>query len=217
MLICVEGHPLPLSGEIRIGRGFDLRLVHAGEPCTNCGNPLKIRRAIELGHISKLNTKYSKELGASFLANDGQRQPCLMGCYRIGVTRTLQAVIEQSNDEHGIVWPVNLAPYAVCLTPLSVAPESAVMKVAETLYSDFKTKGVEVILDDREARPGVKLTDADLVGFPIRIGIGQRSLAKNQLELKRRDDSTVKVVRTKEAVAEATRLLDIITHSSTDQ
>jgi prolyl-tRNA synthetase len=109
-----------------------------------------------------------------------------MGCYGIGVTRTLQAVIEQSNDKDGIIWPISVAPYTVCITPLGVAADSAVMKLAEQIYAELSAKGVDVILDDRDERPGVKFKDSELVGFPIRIGIGEKSLAKGEVELKPR-------------------------------
>src|SRR5436309_10536982 len=109
-----------------------------------------------------------------------------MGCYGIGVTRTLQAIIEQCNDRDGIVWPLSVAPYAVCITPLSVAPASPVMALAEKIYADLSARGVEVILDDRDERPGVKFKDSELIGFPLRIGIGEKSLAKGEVELKPR-------------------------------
>ena len=172
--------------DIAAARWADLRTVGAGEPCAKCAKPLKIRRAIEVGHVFKLGTKYSEKLNATFLAEDGQRHPCVMGCYGIGVTRTLQAIIEQCNDKDGIIWPASVAPYTVCITPLVVTPDSAVMKVAEEIYAALTAKGIDVILDDRDDRPGVKFKDADLVGFPIRVGIGEKSLANGQVELKRR-------------------------------
>ena len=167
-------------------RWSDLRTVGAGEPCGKCAKPLKIRRAIEVGHVFKLGTKYSEKLNATFLAEDGSRHPAVMGCYGIGVTRTLQAIIEQCNDKDGIIWPLSVAPHTVCITPLVVAPDSAVMKLAEQIYAELIAKGVDVIIDDRDDRPGVKFKDADLVGFPIRIAIGEKSLANGQVELKRR-------------------------------
>ena len=175
-----------MERDIPVTKWVDLRTVTAGEPCAKCGKPLKIRRAIEVGHVFKLGTKYSEKLGSTFLAEDGQRKPCVMGCYGIGVTRTLQAVIEQSNDKDGIIWPVSVAPYTVCITPLSIAPDGAVMKLAEKIYADLVARGVDVILDDRDDRPGVKFKDSELVGFPIRIGIGEKSLAKGDVELKPR-------------------------------
>jgi prolyl-tRNA synthetase len=182
-----------IERDIKVTEWKDLRTVGAGEPCAKCGKPLKIRRAIEVGHVFKLGTKYSEKLGSSFLAEDGSRKPCVMGCYGIGVTRTLQAVIEQSNDKDGIVWPVSVAPYTVCITPLSVAPDSAVMKLAEQLYAGLAARGGAVILDDRNDRPGVKFKDSELVGFPIRIGIGEKSLAKGEVELKPRAGAMIPV------------------------
>jgi prolyl-tRNA synthetase len=175
-----------LERDIPVTDWKDLRTVQAGEPCAKCGKPLKIRRAIEVGHVFKLGTKYSEKLSSSFLAEDGSRKPCIMGCYGIGVTRTLQAIIEQSNDANGIIWPVSVAPYTVCITPLSVAPDGAVMKLAQKLYTDLAARGIDVILDDRDERPGVKFKDSELVGFPIRIGVGEKSLAKGEVEIKPR-------------------------------
>jgi prolyl-tRNA synthetase len=182
-----------IERDIRVKQWADLRVVNAGEPCVKCGKPLKIRRAIEVGHVFKLGTKYSDALGSTFLAEDGSRKPCVMGCYGIGVTRTLQAIIEQCNDANGIIWPVSVAPYTVCITPLSVAPESAVMQLAQKIYAELQARGVDVILDDREERPGVKFKDSELVGFPIRIGIGEKSLAKGEVEIKPRDGALLPV------------------------
>jgi prolyl-tRNA synthetase len=181
------GHDIP-QGELA-----DLRLAQAGEPCVNCGRPLKIRRAIEVGHVFKLGTKYSDKFNALYLDEAGNRKPCVMGCYGIGVTRTLQAVIEQCNDKDGIIWPLSVAPYQVCITPLNVDPESEAMKLAEKFYADLTARGVEVILDDRDERPGVKFKDADLVGFPIRLGIGEKSLAKGEVEIKPRGGAVMPV------------------------
>jgi prolyl-tRNA synthetase len=175
-----------IERDIQVTKWADLRTVNAGEPCAKCGKSLKIRRAIEVGHVFILGTKYSEKLNATFLAEDGSRKPCIMGCYGIGLTRTLQAVIEQSHDKDGIVWPISVAPYTVCITPLGIAPESPVMQLAEKLYADLTARGVDVILDDRDERPGFKFKDSELVGFPIRIGIGEKSLAKGEVEIKPR-------------------------------
>jgi prolyl-tRNA synthetase len=137
-----------IERDIRVEEWKDLRTVTVGEPCVKCGKPLKIRRAIEVGHVFKL-----------------------------GITRTLQAIIEQGNDKDGVIWPLSVAPYTVCITPLSIAPESEVMKLAEKFYAELSAKNIDVILDDRDERPGVKFKDSELVGFPIRIGIGEKSLA----------------------------------------
>jgi prolyl-tRNA synthetase len=129
-----------------------------------------------------------------------------MGCYGIGVTRTLQAIIEQSNDKDGIIWPLGVAPYQVCITPLAVTPDSAVMKLAEKIYAELTARGVEVILDDRDDRPGVKFKDADLVGFPLRVGIGEKSLAKGEVEIKPRG-GVLLPVKADEAVEQVLALI----------
>jgi len=196
-----------IERDIQVTKWADLRTVTTGEPCVKCGKSLKIRRAIEVGHVFILGTKYSDKLGATYLAEDGSRKLCVMGCYGIGVTRTLQAVIEQSNDKDGIVWPVSVAPLTVCITPLSVAPDSEVMKLAEKMYADLTARGVDVILDDRDERPGVKFKDSELVGFPIRIGIGEKSLAKGEVEIKPRGGAML-AIKPEEAIA---KVLELIT------
>ena len=175
-----------IERDIKVKEWLDFRKVQAGELCEETGNPLNIRRAIEVGHVFKLGTKYSEALGATVLDENGASNACIMGCYGIGVTRTLQAVIEQCHDENGVVWPTSVAPYQVCITALDVEPESEVMKLATRIYDELQAKGVDVILDDRPARPGIKFKDSELVGFPLRIGIGERSLAKGNVELKPR-------------------------------
>jgi prolyl-tRNA synthetase len=175
-----------VARDIQVNTWADLRTVVAGEPCPMCGKPLKIQRAIEVGHVFKLGVKYSEALGALFLSEAGKQEPAMMGSYGIGVTRTMQAVIEQSNDKDGIIWPISVAPFAVCITPLSVAPESQATKVALEFYNELTKRGIEVILDDRDDRPGVKFKDADLIGFPFRIALGEKSLAKGEVEIKPR-------------------------------
>ena len=197
---------------VRIGRDVqpskwaDLRMVTAGEPCPVCGKPLKIQRAIEVGHVFKLGTKYSSALGALFLGEDGKQSPAVMGSYGIGVTRTMQAVIEQCHDKDGIVWPLSVAPFQVCITPLSVTPEGEAMKLATRFSEELQSKGVEVILDDRDERPGVKFKDSDLVGFPIRIAIGEKSLAKGEVEVKPRAGK-VEQVKIESAVEKVLKLV----------
>jgi prolyl-tRNA synthetase len=192
--------------DIKVDAWADLRTVNAGELCLTTGQPLKIRRAIEVGHVFKLGTKYSEKLNATFLAEDGSRKISHMGCYGIGITRTMQAVIEQCNDKDGIIWPIAVAPYTVCITPLAVGPETAVMKLAEQIYAELNARGIDVILDDRDERPGFKFKDADLVGFPIRIGIGEKSLAKGEVEVKRRGGELVPV-KSGDAVAKVLELI----------
>jgi prolyl-tRNA synthetase len=195
-----------MGRDIQVTNWVDLRLVQAGEPCAKCGAALKIRRAIEVGHVFKLGTKYTEALEAFFLDETGKQQLAIMGCYGIGVTRTLQAVIEQSHDDNGIIWPISVAPYSVCITPLSVAAESEVMKRAEQIYAELTARGVDVILDDRNDRPGVKFKDSELVGFPIRVGIGEKSLAKGEVEIKPRA-GVLLAVKADEAVEKVLSLL----------
>lgn len=195
-----------IERDIKVTEWFDLRTVREGEPCAKCGKPLKIQRAIEVGHVFKLGTKYSEKLGALFVDVDGSRKPCVMGCYGIGVTRTLQAVIEQSNDRDGIIWPKSVAPYTVCVTPLGVVPGSDVLTTAEQIYNELTAAGVDAIIDDRDERPGVKFKDADLVGFPIRVGVGEKSLAKGEVEIKLRGGALTSVKK-EEAVA---RVLELV-------
>ena len=173
-----------IERDININNWCDLRKVKAGELCVESGVPLKIRRAIEVGHVFKLGTKYSEALGATVLDESGKSVPCIMGCYGIGVTRTLQAVIEQCFDDNGINWPTSVAPYQICITALDVEEGSEVMKLALKIYDELKAEGVDVLLDDRPTRPGIKFKDSELIGFPLRIGIGERSLAKGNVELK---------------------------------
>jgi len=197
---------ISIERDIKVDKWTDLRTVSVGEPCANCGKPVKVQRAIEVGHVFKLGTKYSVALGALFLDEAGKQQPAIMGCYGIGVTRTMQAVVEQSNDANGIVWPLSVAPYSVCITPLSVAPESEVMKRAEQVYAELAQAGIDVILDDRNERPGVKFKDSELVGFPIRVGIGEKSLAKGEVELKPRAGALM-AVKAEQAVETVKRLM----------
>ena len=197
--VCVER-------DITVKSFVDLRTVQAGEPCPVTGKPLKIQTAIEVGHVFKLGTKYSEAMNAMFLDESGKSNPCVMGCYGIGVTRTLQAVIEQCHDEQGIAWPASVAPYVVCITPLGNKPDSPVMKTAESIYQQLTDAGVDVILDDRDERPGVKFKDSELIGFPIRIGIGDRSLAEGEVEIKPRKGEMFKV-KAEEAVSKVTEWL----------
>jgi prolyl-tRNA synthetase len=195
-----------MERDIKVTEWFDLRTVTAGEPCVKCGKAVKIRRAIEVGHVFKLGTKYSEKLNATYLDADGARKHTVMGCYGIGVTRTLQAIIEQGNDKDGVIWPLSVAPYEVCITPLAVAPGSQAMQLAEKFYAELTAQGVDVILDDRDERPGVKFKDADLVGFPLRIALGEKSLAKGEVEIKPRDGA-LQAVKIEEAVAEVLKRL----------
>ena len=184
--VCVER-------DISVTEWADLRTVKAGEPCPETGEPLQIRAAIEVGHVFKLGTKYSENIGALYLDANGKKHPAVMGCYGIGVTRTLQAIIEQDHDDSGIIWPLGVAPYTVCITALDVDPETPAMQTAESIYQALLAKGVDVIIDDRSERPGVKFKDSELIGFPIRIGVGARGLKENIVEVKPRKGELQKV------------------------
>jgi prolyl-tRNA synthetase len=162
----------------------DIRTVKPGEKCSDCGGELKQTPGIEVGQVFKLGTKYSRALDATFLDQNGKPQPLVMGCYGIGITRTIAAAIEQNHDDYGIKWPTALAPFTVHLMSLGASEE--VEEKAQQLYQDLTESGIEVLLDDRNERAGVKFNDADLIGAPIRITIGARSLAEGELEVKLR-------------------------------
>lgn len=164
----------------------DIRTVTEGEPCPRCGGSLAAARGIEVGQIFKLGTKYSESLGAVYLDEQGQARPMVMGCYGIGISRTMAAIIEQHHDGDGIRWPVSVAPYHVVIVPVKYEDERQ-RSVADQLYQDLSEAGVEVVLDDRSERAGVKFKDADLLGIPLRITIGPRSLEEDRVELRSRD------------------------------
>ena len=161
----------------------DLRNAAEKDNCPRCGKTLALRHAIEVGHVFKLGTKYSDSLQARFLDDSEQQHSIIMGCYGIGVNRILAGLIETKHDEQGIVWPMSLAPYEVILAPLNVTQED-VMQVSEKLHDDLTKAGVDVLLDDRDQRAGVKFKDADLIGIPLRVVIGGRSLKDGKLEIK---------------------------------
>jgi prolyl-tRNA synthetase len=179
----------------------DLRVVEENDICPRCGGNVQFVRGIEVGHVFKLGTKYSKALKASYLDKDGQEKIMIMGCYGIGIGRTVAACIEQNNDANGIVWPMPLAPYHVILTPVNVN-EGDVFKAAEKIYNDLLADGIEVIFDDRDERAGVKFKDADLIGIPLRVTVGQKNLILGNVELKIRKSGETKVCSLAEIVTE---------------
>lgn len=152
----------------------DFRNIVEGDKCVKCGGTIQSCRGIEVGHIFKLGTKYSEALDCKILDENGKEQTVIMGCYGIGVSRCLAAIIEQHSDEAGIKWPMSVAPYHAIVVPVNVKDEAQV-QLAEKIYADLKAKGVEVILDDRNERPGVKFKDADLIGIPVRINVGKKA------------------------------------------
>ena len=169
----------------------DIRLIREGDPCPRCSSPVKTARGIEVGQVFKLHTKYSQALDATYLDENGQEQLMVMGCYGVGVSRTMAAAIEQHHDADGIVWPASIAPYQVVIVPINTKDEPQ-MTMAEQIYRELSAVGVEVVLDDREERSGVKFKDADLIGYPLRITVGPKALKENCVELK--------VRRTKESL-----------------
>ena len=180
----------------------DLVIVRDGDICAKCGKPMVLKRGIEVGHVFKLGTKYTDAFKAVYKNDQLQEQVMVMGCYGIGVSRTLQAVIEQSHDKDGILWPASVAPYQVCISLLDPdKPEIA--KVADELEAALEAKGIDVLVDDRAERPGVKFKDADLIGFPVRVVVGAKGLANGGVEVKRRcdDKSKMQVVPVADAVA----------------
>lgn len=161
----------------------DLRLIEEGDPCPHCAAPLKTARGIEAGQVFKLGIKYSEALKATFLDENGRDKPMVMGCYGVGVSRTMAAAIEQNFDEHGIIWPVALAPYTVAVVPVN-AKDEVQMEIAEKIYADLRAAGIEALLDDRKERAGVKFKDADLIGYPLRITVGPKTVNEDAVEVK---------------------------------
>lgn len=176
----------------------DIRLVEAGELCPQCGKPLKVTRGIEVGNIFQLGTKYSKPMNAVYLDANGKTQPYVMGCYGIGISRTAAAAVEAHYDESGIKWPLAIAPYQAIVIPVSTKDEEQ-MKVAEDIYKTLQKHGVEVVIDDRDERPGVKFKDADLIGFPFRITVG-KGIKEGLVEFKVRENNEMSDISPEVAV-----------------
>jgi prolyl-tRNA synthetase len=164
-----------------------LRLITPEDSCPRCGSEIRFGRGIEVGHVFKLGTKYSEAMGAVFLDEDGAEKPIVMGCYGIGVGRTVAAAIEQNHDENGIVFPIPIAPFEVLILPLQMH-EPEVVNASEKIYTELSESGLDVLLDDRDLRAGVKFNDADLLGTPVRITVGMRNLKNSEVELKLRSE-----------------------------
>lgn len=176
----------------------DLRRVQEGEPCIRCGRPLKVSKALEVGHIFKLGTKYSESLGAGVLNKEGKQVPIVMGSYGIGLERIMVSAVEWYGDENGILWPTSIAPFDVIITPVTIQ-EPEQLETAERIDSELKAAGIDVLLDDRNERPGVKFKDADLIGIPLRITIGQK-LKEGKVEIYHRRTKKKKEVDVAKAV-----------------
>ncbi|MGU8967489.1 proline--tRNA ligase [Clostridium perfringens] len=186
---------------VNYGRDFegivgDFRNVTIGEKCPECGKEITISRGTEVGHIFKLGTKYSESMGATFIDEDGKAKPFIMGCYGIGVTRTVASIIEQHNDENGIIWPLEVAPYHVSVIPANVKNEEQATK-AEEIYNELRKMGVEALLDDRKERAGVKFKDSELMGIPMRITVG-KMIGEGQVEFKLRNGGEVETLSIEE-------------------
>lgn len=161
----------------------DIRLIQEGDPCPHCGGKVAKARGIEVGQVFKLFTKYSEAMKCTFLDENGKERPMVMGCYGVGVSRTMAAAIEQNNDKDGMIWPVSIAPYEVLVVPVNTKDEESTAK-AEEIYANLCKAGVETVIDDRNDRPGVKFKDADLIGYPLRVVCGPKTIKEGQIEVK---------------------------------
>ena len=185
----------------------DLRLAQEGDLCPVCeGGKLVMTRGIEVGHIFKLGTKYSEKMKAAFLDENGKEKACIMGCYGIGVGRTAAAAIEQSNDKDGIIWPISIAPYHVVVVPVNVS-EKDQKDIAIEMYENLFEEGIEVLLDDRDGRIGMRLKDMDLIGIPIKVIIGPKGLAQGKVEIKLRSSGETKLVKKEDVLKEVRQLI----------
>jgi prolyl-tRNA synthetase len=182
-----------LGRDFRVDAFYPLALAQAGDPCPLCGKPLAVKKGIEVGHVFKLGVKYSEAMGAKVQLKDGAEAPIIMGCYGIGLGRTIAAAIEQSHDQNGIIWPMPLAPYEIAVIPLQVA-DDAVMGPAASLAAALAELGCEVLFDDRDERPGLKFKDADLLGLPLRVTVSEKSLKSGSCELKERASGKVTMI-----------------------
>ena len=178
----------------------DIATVREGDPCPLTGQPLRLLRGIEVGNIFQLGTKYSAAMGVNYLDQDGKAKPMIMGCYGIGVGRTLAAVIEQNHDEYGPIWPMAIAPFQVHICALNVRDE-AVRTAVEGLYRDVQAAGLDVLLDDRSEKAGFMFNDADLIGAPLRLIVSPKTLAEGKAEFKRRGSPEKTLIDLSQVVA----------------
>ena len=184
----------------------DIRMIKEGDACPHCGAPVKMTRGIEAGQVFTLGTKYSESLHATFLDENGKEKPLQMGCYGIGVGRTMAAAVEQNNDADGIIWPRSIAPYEAIVVPVNAKNEDQ-MAVAEEIYQGLLAQGVDAIIDDRKERAGVKFKDADLIGYPMRITVSPKALEEGSVEVKIRRSGEVKMVEKANAISEIVEIL----------
>ncbi|MBN2033239.1 MAG: proline--tRNA ligase [Deltaproteobacteria bacterium] len=176
-----------LERDFKVNEFADLRVIMRGDRCPRCGGEINFGRGIEVGHVFKLGTKYSKAMHAVSLDDRGEEQPFFMGCYGIGIARTVAAAIEQNHDRDGIIFPISIAPFEVALLPLQMH-EKNVVEISDGIYNACLADGIDILLDDRDVRPGVKFKDADLIGIPVRVTLGERTLKQGMAELKLRSE-----------------------------
>ncbi len=193
--------------DFKIDQIASVRFVAEGDSCPKCNAQLNIRRGIELGHVFKLGTKYTKAFNAVFLDSKGKENPMIMGCYGIGVNRILAAAIETSHDENGIIWPISIAPYQVIITVLTPTDKN-ISNASEELYKNLMDAGIDTLMDDRDMRPGSKFKDADLIGIPIRITIGKHFKEKQEIEIKLRKDEEKKFASISDALSEIKKIIE---------
>ena len=193
--------------DFKVDKYTQLREARIGDMCPKCGKMMNTRRSIELGHIFKLGRKYSDDMQANFLDENGEKHTFIMGCYGIGVTRIAAAVIDANHDKDGIIWPVNIAPFEVLVMPI-MHDDEAQREISMKIYNDLKKLGVDVAYDDRDARPGFKFKDADLIGYPIRVVAGRDSASKGLIEVKVRSEKDKLFFKTEEVVDKVMELLD---------
>jgi len=197
-----------LERDVVVANFADIRNVVHGDPCPRCeGGQMEMWRGIEVGHVFKLGLKYSKALNATYLDGDGKEQTIFMGCYGIGIGRTVAACIEQNHDDDGIVFPLPIAPFHCIVSAVNYGKEETVRTACDDIYARLGAAGVEVLLDDRDERPGVKFKDADLIGIPLRIVVGSKNLADGKVELKHRRSGEMELLPVVEAVARVQALV----------
>ncbi len=193
--------------DFKVDKFCDIRNIEDGDPCPKCQGRIQLKRGIEVGHIFKLGEKYSKSLKATFLDKNGKEKNILMGCYGIGVGRTVAAAIEQNHDQDGIIWPIPIAPFQVMVIPLNIKSKE-ISNAADKIYEDLSKDKIEVLIDDRNERPGVKFKDADLLGIPLQVIIGDRNLKEGAVELKIRKNKTTEKVGVDEIVERVVKLVE---------
>ncbi|MCD8198603.1 MAG: proline--tRNA ligase [Phascolarctobacterium sp.] len=184
----------------------DIRMIQEGDPCPHCGEPVRKARGIEVGQVFKLFTKYSEPMHAFYLDENGKERPMFMGCYGIGVSRTMAASVEQNNDKDGMIWPAAIAPFEVLVVPVNIKDKSLAAK-AEEIYEQLQKAGIETAYDDRDERPGVKFKDADLIGYPLRVVVGIKTINENKLEIKIRKSGEIRMLALKDGYVEEIKAL----------